>query len=130
MPISYNIIERGEPGVAGGGETKFYASAKSTGETNINQLIKRIEKISTVSGADIRGVLYALLDVVPEEMADGNIVRMGDLGSFRVSISSEGHATEDEVTSNSITEGRVIFSPGDKFDRMLNNLSFQPYNGA
>jgi predicted histone-like DNA-binding protein len=130
MPISYNIVERGEPGVAGGGESKFYASAKTTGETNINKLIERIEKISTVSGADIRGVLYALVDVVPEEMAEGNIVRIGDLGSFRVSISSEGHDNEDDVSSNSVTDSRVIFSPGDKFDRMLNNLTFQPYNGA
>lgn len=130
MPISYNVVERGEPGVAGGGESKFYASAKTTGETNIDKLIERIEKISTVSGADIRGVLYALVDVVPEEMAEGNIVRIGDLGSFRVSISSEGHESADDVSSNSITDSRVIFSPGDKFDRMLNNLTFQPYNGA
>ena len=128
MAISYNVIERGEPGVAGGGETKFYASAKTTGETDIDQLIERIEKISTVSGADIRGVLYALVDVVPDELAAGNIVRIGDLGYFRVSISSEGHETADEVNSGSIKKSRVLFHPGDKFENMLKTLEFTKLN--
>lgn len=124
MAVSYNVIERGEPGVSGGGESKFYASAKMTGEVNINDLIERIEKISTVSGADIRGVLYALVDVVPGELAEGNIVRMGDLGYFRVSLSSEGHETAEEVSDDSIKKARVIFTPGDKFQTMFKTLEF------
>lgn len=129
MAISYNVIERGEPGVVGGGESKFYASAKVTGETDIHQLINRIEKISTVSGADIRAVLYALVDVVPDELADGNVVRIGDLGNFRISISSEGHESADDVSSNSIKKSRVIFTPGDKFKDMLKMLEFTKING-
>lgn len=97
MSVSYNIIERGEPGVAGGGDTKFYASAKMTGEVSINKLIERIEKISTVSGADVRAVLYALVDVIPDRMSDSNIVQIDGLGSFRISISSEGHETAEDV---------------------------------
>lgn len=49
MAIAYNVIERGEPGVAGGDVKKFYASAKMTGEVDIDQITSRIEKISTVS---------------------------------------------------------------------------------
>lgn len=128
MPVSYNVIERGQPGVTGGGEKKFYASAKMTGEIDIKQLIKRIEKISTVSGADIRGVLYALVDVVPDELAEGNIVRIGDLGDFRISLSSNGHETADDVNSDSIKKSRVIFSPGDKFETMFKTLEFTKLN--
>ena len=125
MAISYHIIEKGEPGVPGGGDTKFYASAQSTGEVDIDQLTRRIEKISTVSGADIRAVLYALIDVAPEELADGNIVRLGDLGYFRISISSNGHQQEDEVGTSSIRKARIIFTPGPRFKSMLNNLEYK-----
>lgn len=124
MSVTYNVIQRGEPGVAGGGTKKFYASAISTGEANINALTNRIEKISTVSGADIRAVLYSLLDIVPDELADGNIVRIGDLGNFRLSISSEGHDTEEEVSADSIKKARIIFTPGPKFQQMLNNVTY------
>ncbi len=86
MPIKFNVIERGEPGVTGGGTKKFYASTKMTGEMDIDPLTKSIEKISTVSGADIRAVLYALVDVATDTLANSNIVRLGDLGTMRMSI--------------------------------------------
>ncbi|MGV4533598.1 HU family DNA-binding protein, partial [Ornithobacterium rhinotracheale] len=60
MPIKYKVIERGEPGVKGGGAKKYYASPNMSGELSLEGLTKAIEKISTVSGADIRAVLYAL----------------------------------------------------------------------
>jgi hypothetical protein len=59
MAIKFKVIEKGQPGVPGGGEKKFYASANMSGEMTLNGLTKSIEKISTVSGADIRAVLYA-----------------------------------------------------------------------
>lgn len=64
MAIKFNVIERGEPGVTGGGTKKYYASTKSSGEMTLNKLTNSIEKVSTVSGADIRAVLYAMVDVM------------------------------------------------------------------
>ncbi|MBD3616714.1 MAG: HU family DNA-binding protein [Gracilimonas sp.] len=125
MPVNFNVIERAEPGVEGGGNRKFYASAISKGSKGIEELTDRIEKISTVSGADIRAVLYAIIDIVPEMLSDGNIVNIGDLGSFRVSISSEGSVTAEEVDSSHITDARILFRPGNKFDEMLKNLSYE-----
>lgn len=60
MPIKFKVIEKAQPGVAGGGEKKFYASTNVTGEKTLAGLTREIEKISTVSGADIRAVLYVL----------------------------------------------------------------------
>lgn len=125
MPIKFKAIERGQPGVVGGGERKFYASANVTGEVTIEGLTKRIEKISTVSGADIRAVLYALVEVSVDEMADGKIVRLGDLGYFRVSISSEGVTEQNEVTADIIKGGKVIFTPGKEIKKMLDTLTYQ-----
>ena len=89
MTIRFKVIERGQPGVAGGGEKKFYASNMISGNSDIEELTEDIEKISTVSGADIRAVLYALTDVIPSMLADGKSVKLGEIGSFRASISSE-----------------------------------------
>ena len=71
MPVKFKVIEKGQPGVAGGGEKKFYASANITGEKTLAGLTTDIEKISTVSGADIRAVLYALVDVMQNALATG-----------------------------------------------------------
>ena len=82
MSIKYKVIPRGQPGVPGGGTVNYYAYTNITGEVDIDELTRSIEKISTVSGADIRAVLYALVDVAMDELADSNIVRLGDLVSI------------------------------------------------
>lgn len=125
MPISYNVIQKPEPGVPGGGEMKWYATTVSNGEADIQKLIKSIEKISTMSGGDIRGVVYTLVDVIVEKLSAGQIVRIGELGDLRVSISSTGHESEEEVSDSSIRGAKIIFRPGEMLDQMLNNLSYQ-----
>jgi predicted histone-like DNA-binding protein len=112
MVIKFKVIEKGQPGVTGGGEKKFYASAANmSGEMTLNGLTKSIEKISTVSGADIRAVLYAMVDVMQDALANGQIVRLGELGSLRVSISSEGKGKPEEVNAAAIKGSRVVLLP-------------------
>ena len=125
MPIKYNVIQRGQPGVAGGGTRKFYASAKMTGEMDIEGLTKAIEKISTVSGADIRAVLYSLVDVATDELANSRIVRLGDLGSIRMSVQSNGVDTEEEVNSGIIKGNKVLFTPGSKLKTMQKTVTYE-----
>ncbi|MDZ7606090.1 MAG: HU family DNA-binding protein [Cyclobacteriaceae bacterium] len=125
MPIKFKVIERGQPGVPGGGAKKFYASANVTGEKTLNLLTKDIEKMSTVNGADIRAVLYALVDVMKDALAEGQVVRLGELGSLRVSISSEGKEKAEEVKASVIEGAKVIFTPGKDLKTMLETLSYQ-----
>ena len=125
MAIKFNVIEKGQPGVAGGGEKKFYASAVTDGEMTLNKLTKTIEKISTVSGADIRAVVYAMVDVMKDSLADGKIVRLGDLGSLRVNISSRPEDTAEDVNANSVKGARTIFLPGKDLKEMLKVLEYE-----
>ena len=123
--MKYKVIAKGQPGVIGGGDKKYYASAKSTGVVDIDELTRDIEKISTVSGADIRAVLYALVDVATDELADSNIVRLGDLGSLRVTLKSIGLGAPSDVNAAAIKGSRVRFSPGKKLKEMQKTLTYQ-----
>jgi predicted histone-like DNA-binding protein len=125
MAIKFKVIERGEPGVVGGGTRKFYASPVMDGEMDLSDMTKAIEKICTASGADIRAVLYALVDVAVDNLAKGRIVRLGELGSMRVSLSSEGLTTADDVKASSIKSSSVIFTPGSRIKEMLGAVKFQ-----
>lgn len=85
---------------------------------------KAIEKISTVSGADIRAVLYALVDVSIDGLSRGAIIRMGDLGSFRVSFKSDGRATPEEVNSACIKNPGIVYTPAARIKDTLKNLKY------
>ncbi len=124
MAIKFKVVAKGQPGVAGGGDKKFYASPVLDGEVTLDDLTRLIEKSSTVSGADIRAVLYALVDITVDNLAKGSIVRLGELGSLRPSISSEGKVTEAEVSASAIRSASVIFAPGSRIRDMLASVKF------
>ena len=125
MSVKYKVIEKGQPGVAGGGVKKYYATSVFTGEKNLEQLTKGIEKISTVSGADIRAVLYAMVDVITEELSDSQIVRLGELGSLRLNVSSDGKDTSKDVSATAIRSTKLVFTPGKKLKEMQQTLKFE-----
>ncbi|MCT4590156.1 MAG: DNA-binding protein [Carboxylicivirga sp.] len=125
MAIKYKVIQRGQPGVAGGGEQKFYASANVTGKQSLEDLTELIELTSTVSGADIRAVLYSMVKVMQKSLSNGQLVELGELGSLRVSLSSNGEETEEDVTSNSIKSAKVVFRPGKDIQKLMKTLKFE-----
>ena len=76
---------------------KYYPQMAPTTPLSLDQIIKRVEKRSTVSSADVKAVLDALQYEVIEALASGSTVRLGDLGSFRLTMNSEGAATAAEA---------------------------------
>jgi len=125
MSIKFKVIERGEPGVVGGGTKKFYATAVSSGEMSLEEATAAIEESSTVSGADIRAVLYALVSLMSKSLAKGEIVRLGDLGSLRMSVSSKAEAAADDVASSSITGVKTIFTPGPRLKDAMKLMKYE-----
>ena len=69
--------------------------------------------------------MEAFLQVVPDKLAEGNIVELGDFGTFRVSVSSDGQENAEDVTARHITDVRVIFTPGKRFSQLLDDVQFQ-----
>ena len=126
MSIKFNVIERGNP-LDSEQPKKWYANAKSTGDITLRQLSKGIAARCTVTAADTQAVLSALTELLVEYLADGKIVRFGDFGSFRVSLSSEGAETADKFTSSLVKGSKVNFRPGVDLKEMQNNLKFEKY---
>lgn len=125
MAVKYKVIAKGQPGVKGGGKKQYYASIVNQDIQGIDKITEEVEKASTVNGADIRAVLYGAVEAINGFLEDGDIVRLGDLGSFRLSLSSTGEAKEEEVTVNSINGARIIFTPGTMLKTLLANLKFE-----
>lgn len=124
MAIKFKVVQKGLPGKTGG-EKKFYASAKTAGEKTLAALTRDIEKVSGQSSSDVKVVINSLVDIIQKSLSDGQAVRLGDLGSFRVSISSEGKSTEKEVNAKSIKNSKIVFTPGKALKTMLSDLKYE-----
>jgi len=123
MTVKYKVIPRKNPGDLTA-PPKFYPSVNASGRTRLRQLSQRIASISTVSSVDTMAVLEGLLTVLPEELANGNIVELGDFGSFWLRIKTEGAEEETAVNANSIKGVLPRFTPGKELKQLLNNIQF------
>lgn len=123
MAIRYVLSERHNPQDPAAPK-KFYAHAKSTGDINLKQLSKDISARSTVNSSDTLAVLDSLIQQLVKELEAGRIVRLGDFGSFQISISSEGAETADQFTSSMIKGSRIIFRPGSDLRDMLATVTY------
>ena len=124
MPVKFTTTPKKNPQDLGA-EPKYYAIVKSDGRVDTIGVAKSINSMSTISYPDTVAVLEAFLQVVPEKLSDGKIVELGDFGSFRMSVSSQGADTPEELTIRNITDKKVVFTPGKRFKEMLASIKFQ-----
>lgn len=124
MPIEYSLVERGNPSDRQAPK-RLFAVAKTTGDTTVRGLAKRISDISTVSTVDVMAVLEGLFQALPGELTEGRIVRLGDFGSFYTTLKSEGADTEKEFNAALIGGVSVKFRPGKLFAQALQGADFK-----
>ena len=104
---------------------KYYARAQANGDVSIREMSERIQQSCTVTKADVQAVLVALEDVIIDALKSGEIVRLGDLGTFQIGISGKGAATEEDYSESLITKARINFRPGSALMGALSGLTFQ-----
>jgi predicted histone-like DNA-binding protein len=103
---------------------KFYGHVQASGDVSLREMAERIQSTCTVHKSDVFAVLVALEDVITDALKSGEIVRLGDLGTLQIGISSKGAATEDDYSESLITKARINFRPGSALAGMLSNLTF------
>lgn len=124
MAIKYNVIQKAYPGDPTGPK-KFYANSIADGEISLRKLSKEIAQTSSVSESDVYASLIDLAKMLAKHLADGKIVRLGDFGSFQISISSEGADSISKVTSASIKNAKILFRPGIDLRETLATLKYE-----
>ena len=103
----------------------YFAHVQANGEASIREMAERIQQTCTVHKSDVFAVLVALEDVITDALKGGEIVRLGDLGSFQIGISSKGALTEEDYDESLIKKVRINFRPGSVLSNILGNLSYK-----
>ena len=124
MPINYKTIARKNPQDLAAAP-KYYAAVSANGSVDFETLAEMISNQCTVTETDCIAVLTVLEQNIIRELKQGRIVRLGKLGNFQVSLSSEGFVRPQDVTSNAVKKSRILFRPAKKMRELLQNLSFQ-----
>ncbi len=124
MAVKYNLVERGNPQKPDEPK-KIYAQAVADGEVTQKDLCNQIEELTTLTEPDVLASISALRKVMVRGLANGQIVRFGDFGSFQVSLSSDGAESADKFKADSIRDVKIVFRAGTELRDMLDKLKFE-----
>ncbi len=123
MTVKFNIVERGNPANRTA-PAKYYPSIQFTGRVTTRELAEMAAERSTLSTMDMMAVIEGFLAIIPRQLAKGNIVELGDFGSFWLKTSSEGAELPDDVSASQITTILPRFRPGKKFKDVLKTIDY------
>ena len=124
MAVEYKLVERINP-LRREEPKKFYAQVKSTGEITLKKLGKEIALGSMVSDTDVLAVLNDLTKALARHLSEGHIVRLGDFGSFQISLSSKGVESPEKFNASVMKNPKIIFRPGVDLREMLATLKYE-----
>lgn len=93
---------------------KFYMQAKMLGTIKLADICQEISLSSSLTRGDVSNTIMSFLDTIPKYLKMGYSVKMDELGTFRLSLSSSGSDNEDEVGIGNLKGIHIIFTPSVK----------------
>ena len=124
MSVKYNVVERANPSDREA-PAKFYPSIFSNGRVTAREVAEMAAERSTLSTMDMMAAIESFLAIIPQQLAKGNIVELGDFGNFWLKSTADGVEDASEVRSDQIKTLLPRFMPGQKFKMTLEAIKFE-----
>lgn len=126
MSANYNLVKKVNPQKKED-PSKWYATPNS-GEPLSGRALTRLATANTTTApAELEASSDLLATAIQQQLAQGHIVKVPNLGSFRVTFKSLGvENIKDFNPATMIKEARILFTPAKELrEAVIGNLSFQ-----
>ena len=122
MSVKYKLVLKKDLTKGAAADAKrYYASANVTGMMDFDTICDVVADRSTASDGDVALVLLGLIRCILR----GEVVQLGALGNFRLSLGSSGVVNADDFHASLIRKPRIIYSPGVKLREMIAKVSIE-----
>ncbi|MDR1200133.1 MAG: DNA-binding protein, partial [Tannerellaceae bacterium] len=92
------------------------------GTINIDELARYIHEICTLTTADIKASLVALVEVMADELASGRRIRLDGLGYFNLTLASPPIDSPKEIRAESVHVRSIAFRPEESFKKRFRGI--------
>lgn len=124
MSLFYKKVEKMNPKDAAAPK-KWYASLKSIGLKKEKELAVLATEGTTLDPKEAQLAFSRFGTVILRALLDGHTVEIEDLGSFRLTASSEGVDSKEELTANHIKGINMRFVPSKATKEALQKAVFK-----
>jgi len=104
---------------------QFFAKIVRGDTIEYDDLLRLISKMSSINYGTIQGVLGTLIDVLEEQLRFGRTVRLGEFGTFYMTLKSQSALHPNDFEIRNIRGAKIHFRPGIRLIRILEDLAFE-----
>ncbi|MDR1985090.1 MAG: HU family DNA-binding protein [Prevotellaceae bacterium] len=122
--MKYKLIERKNPQNPQA-TPKVYAAPVNDGKVSQKDIAADIVGLSSLSRGDVANVIDSLIDTVPKYLLMGKSVSLGELGTLRISFTSEGVASAEDFSVSLISGVKIIFTPSVALKKKIEEIHFE-----
>lgn len=123
MAVKFKVQEKANP--QNRDEKKYYVQPIRVGTIKRAQLEKEIVDLTSLSKADVRGVLVTLSELVGKYITLGYNVSIEDVGTLSLRINSEGSDKPEEVTAANVKKTSVGFRAATSLREGIEKVKFE-----
>lgn len=122
----YKLVKRGHPGkriLRKNG----YATPLSESPQTVKVMTRVATENTTLAPKELEAALELLGNYARQQLLQGHSVKVGDLGTLRITIQSEGVEDITQYNPQTMIKGaRILFTPSKEFrEAVINNLQFE-----
>lgn len=125
MSVKYKLIRRKDPRLPDSTE-KWYATPITGSPQSIRTMSKLSTLNTTLSPMELETAINLFGEYAVQQLQAGNSIRVGDLGTLRITFKSDGVENIDDFKADSMIRNvRVLFTPSQSFrENVLKGLDF------
>jgi predicted histone-like DNA-binding protein len=125
MAVKYKLIWKINPSKPTE-EKKVYAMAVHEKTFKLKELSRELAaRSTTASEGDVYSVLIGLRDLMREHLDRSDRVVIDGIGSFSVTLSSEGAESEDKFHQSLIKKAKVLYQEDAEMKEFSKNIKFE-----
>lgn len=104
---------------------KYVARPFNVGTVDFKMLCEQVTKVGFVPRGIVKSVLDGLIDSLKTYMEIGASVSLGEFGTFRPSFGCKSQDDAKGVTTETLKNRKIIFTPGSLLKGMIKTVSIQ-----
>ena len=104
---------------------KYVARPFNVVTVDFKMLCDQVTKVGFVPRGTVKSVLDGLIDSLKTYMEIGASVSLGDFGTFRPSFGCKSQNDAKGVTTETLKNRKIIFTPGELLKNMIKSVSIQ-----
>lgn len=123
--INYSVYMQANP-MDDTAAPKAYARAQVKEVMSARSFIEHIADHGGHNRGQVKGVISDACICLVEQLLEGKKVMLDELGSFWLTLTSEGAENCNAFTAKNIKAVNILFTPGKDFENLLTRAEFNP----